>query len=968
MASDRWQRVAELFETAASLPPEQRAAYLDAASGGDPGLRREVEALLAAEGLASDVLKRAVAEAAREAAAGLPAAPSLAGRRIGPYELRRELGHGGMGAVYLAVRADDAYRKTVAIKLIRHGAEDPDTLHRFLAERQILATLDHPHIARLHDGGATEDGLPYVVMEHVEGEPLHTYCDQRRVGVTARLELFLKVCDAVQYAHRNLVVHRDLKPGNILVTAEGTPKLLDFGIAKLLEPPGATPATRTAVRLMTPEYASPEQVRGEPITTATDVYSLGVVLYELLTGQRPYQVAREAPGALERAICEQDPGRPSAVVGHAAEPVARARGLRPERLRRALAGDLDNIVLKALRKEPERRYASVEQLAADVRHHLEGRPVSARRDTFRYRAGKFVRRNAAGVGATLTTVAVVAGLTLSYTLRLARERDRVRIEAAKAAEVSSFLMELFEVSDPGHARGRDVTARELLDRGAGRIERQLAGEPAVRATMMRVIGAVYQRLGLYEEAGPLLEGALALADSADGDPLARAAALHEFGGLKLAKGDFAAADSLLTVALTLRRARPPFPSVELVGTLNDLGLTAQRRGQLPRADTLLSEAVGEARRLPTGEGNVEALGSALTLLGRLRQRQGRYTESDTLLREALERRRTELGEDHPSVGDALDALAETLRLDGRLEESEAMFREALAHGRRVLGNDHPTVTSRMGNLAIALDNQVKYPEALALKREVLVRSRTQLGPTHPFVAQTLNNLAATHSSMGNLAAASRLYREALAIHRGNYGAEHPSIATTLNNLAHALAEQLDHAGAVEHQRQALTIDRKLLGERHPYVGQDLVLVGVFLLAAGQVDAAEAPLREGVEILREALGPDHQANAVALYGLGKFLAVKRRFPEAREVVTEVLRIRRAALPAGHWETALAETLEGEVLAGLGRHAEAESLLVQGYDVVRQAQPSGSRNRTEARQRVVRFYVSRGAPERAAAVAP
>ena len=964
-ADDRWARIRELFQEAAGLPASAREAFLETACAGDRELQVEVESLLAAGDQAQSFLSRAVGAAAADVADG----PSYVGRRLGAYSVTRELGRGGMGAVYLAVRADDEYRKHVAVKVIRAGADDPDIRRRFRIERQILANLEHPNIARLLDGGTSDDDLPYVVMEYVDGEPLDVYCDRRRLPIDARLRLFRRVCDAVQFAHANLVVHRDLKPGNILVGPDGVPKLLDFGIAKLLDAPGDPAVTRTATRPMTPAYASPEQVRGEPITTATDVYALGVLLYELVSGHGPYRLGEHTPQAVEAAITTQPPERPSAALlrGEDGEGAAAARSTTPERLRRRLAGDLDTIVLMALRKEPGRRYASVEQLSDDVGRHLDGLPVRARPDTLGYRTAKFVRRHRAGMAVAAAAALFLSGLTAVYTIRLARERDRAQAEADKAAQVATFLTDLFEAADPEQARGREVTARELLDRGAGRIERELASEPAVQATMMGVIGRVYENLGAYPEATTLLERAVALRRGPAGeDALDLATALHDLGGLVRIKGEHARAESLVTAALGIRRNRLRAPHAELVASLTLLGLNETDRGDFPHADSLLGEAVAMGRQLPEGDAHTRVLGAALDQLGRLRLHQRKHAEADTLLAEALARRRHAFGEDHPSIGASLDALAEALRLDGRLEESETMFREAVAHARRILGDDHPTVVSRLGNLSIALDNQGKHAEAIAINQDVLVRNRRNLGANHPNVAKTLNNLAASHTRLGEYDRAEQLYLEALSIHRTNYGEEHPSIATVLNNLAHNSAEKRDFRRAVAYQRRALAMDRKLLGDAHMYVGQDNALIGIFLLADGQVAAAEQPLREGVAITRKAMGPDHRATAIGLYGLGKYLAAARRYAEGDSVTREVLRIRRAALPAGHWETALAETLLGEILGGLGRDAEAEPLLVNGYEIVRAAQPAGSRNRSEARERVVRFFTVRGRPGRADSV--
>ncbi len=435
---ERWKAVEPLLERVLELEPERRAAFLDEGCSGDPDLRAAVERLLAACERAEPLLESPapVVYSALLAPAPEPLAPAV-GARLGPWRIVGEAGHGGMGVVYLAERADEQYRQQIALKVLRGGAFDAHLARRFLEERQILASLNHPHIARLVDGGVTEEAVPWFAMEYVQGEPIDRYCDGRRLLVEQRLRLFLDVCDAVQYAHRSLVVHRDLKPSNILVTGDGQVKLLDFGIAKLIEGgqgggrAGGQEATGTGLRLMTPEYASPEQVRGQPVSTASDVYSLGVVLYELLAAERPYRAGSGRD--IEQLILEHEPARPSQMAARAGSPPAAARGTTPDRLRRQLAGDLDTIVLTALRKEPGRRYPSVEQLASDVRRHLEGLPVSARRDTWAYRAGKFVRRSRVALVAGVIGAALALGAVALLALRTSEPR---RIELGRATQVT----------------------------------------------------------------------------------------------------------------------------------------------------------------------------------------------------------------------------------------------------------------------------------------------------------------------------------------------------------------------------------------------------------------------------------------------------------------------------------------------------------------------------------------------------
>ncbi|HQQ77898.1 MAG TPA: serine/threonine-protein kinase, partial [Thermoanaerobaculia bacterium] len=483
MTPERWREAQRIFHEARERPPAERRAFVTSAASGDAEMEAEVASLLAADEGAGEFLET-------------PAAPSERPRtRVGPWQILREIGHGGMGTVYLGERADGPFRKTVAVKVVRRGMDTEAVLRRFRQERQILAGLEHPNIARLLDGGNTEDGLPYLVMEHVEGEPLTAWCARRALDVPQRLALFRTVCATVQFAHQNLVVHRDLKPGNIYVTADGTPKLLDFGVAKLLNADlagGTRDLTVAGGGGFTPEYASPEQIRGERITTASDVWSLGVLLYELLAGVRPFGAAGAPPGEVAKAVLETEPERPSAAA-------ARAGG---ERMRRRLEGDLDTIVLKALRKEPERRYASAEQLSEDVRRHLEGLPVKARGDTFAYRTGRlFARHRALAASAALVLLALVGGiLATAHQARIARaERARAdrRLEDVRKL-AGSFLFEFHDAiaTLPGSTPARELVVRRALEY-LGTLARETSGDPAAE----RDLADAYERLAEVQGGG-----------------------------------------------------------------------------------------------------------------------------------------------------------------------------------------------------------------------------------------------------------------------------------------------------------------------------------------------------------------------------------------------------------------------------------------------------------------------------------
>src|SRR5712692_4488334 len=532
--TERLVQIEDLCLTALELETTKRAAFLDQACGHNAELRREVEALLVSFDDAEGFLEAPAFAFADGLLDEFRSEREERGRRIGPYEIIQEIDRGGMGAVYLATRADQQYEKQVAVKLVKHGLDTEDIRRRFRHERQILASLDHPNIGRLIDGGTTDDGLPYFVMDYVEGLPINQYCDQKRLTTEERLRLFQTICSAVNYAHQNLVIHRDLKPGNILATEGGMPKLLDFGIAKLLDPARSEsdPHTVTQLGVMTPEYASPEQIKGENVTTASDVYSLGVLLYELLTGRRPYRIKSRRPDQIARVICEQEPEKPSTAVTRAEElpssngqpprtitpqSISEARATEPQKLRRLLDGDLDNIVLMAMRKEPERRYSSVEQFSEDIRRHLEQRPVIARKDTFGYRAEKFVRRNRVAVSAAaFVALAIVAALTVSLwqAHNARRQRDLAQRERSKAERINTFLQRMLSFSNQSVtsvwpvAQKRDVTVNQMLDEIAPQVIKELADQPDVRGQILRTIGSAYASQGQYDAAEKNFRAAL----------------------------------------------------------------------------------------------------------------------------------------------------------------------------------------------------------------------------------------------------------------------------------------------------------------------------------------------------------------------------------------------------------------------------------------------------------------------------
>ncbi len=860
MDAERWIQVQKLFDDALEQPAEARESYLRDACGADVGLYKEVRSLLEEEGQLLNML-----DGTAELTTDMLAALSLNGQQIGPYVLIRQIGMGGMGAVYLAERADGQFEQQVALKLIKRGMDSAQILARFQSERQILARLQHPNIARLLGGGISTDGRPYFVMEYIDGKPIDAYCDTHKLSVDERLALFTTACKAMLYAHTNLVVHRDLKPENILVTESGIVKVLDFGIAKVLEEADGPALTRTGMRVMTPAYASPEQIRGEAVNTSSDIYSLGVVLYELLTGYRPYELENRPAAEIAEVICGTLPEKPSTIISKSAETTteaSQARSTHPDRLRRRLSGDLDNIVLRALRKEPERRYVSVDALADDIRRHLTGLPVLARPDTLRYRVEKFISRHRLGVIATAAALMVATGLTAFYTLQLTQERDRAQaaltqaeLEQEKANEVTAFLRSIFAVSNPTEGQGRSVTARELLDTGAERIEVELKDQPEVQAKMMQVIGDVYKSMGLYEDAESLTRKGLAkLQDLYEGDHAEIARSQTILARIMLDKGQLPQADSLMTLALDMRRRLYGAEHVELAESLQEVGW--------------------------------------------LRQEQGNLEAAVAFNREMLAMRRNLFEPDAPIIAVSLNNMANSLTAFGDHEAAEPLFREALALHEKNYGPGHPEVANTLNNLGLMLQMQGKHAEAEPIMRQVLDLDLRTLGPEHPYVAISQNNLAQIFHRLGRFAAAESLFHVSLNLRKSLFGEEHPSVAESYNNIAILLTDQERHAEAEPLIRQALDINQRLLGPKHPRTGISTNALAGVLKYQGKTDQAESIFRTALSIYAEAFPENHLRHANPNYGLGTLLSEKGAYDEAEPLLLRAFKLRTADLAADH----------------------------------------------------------------------
>lgn len=828
MTPERWQQLQELFNAAVELTPSQQAAFLDQACAHDPALRQQAESLLLAGADATRRIQSAIGDAARDLPRFEDTPTDLL---IGPYKVIQELGQGGMGAVYLAVRADDEYQKRVAIKVVQHDLANPEVLRRFRNERQILAGLEHPYIARLLDGGTTRAGMPYVVMEYVEGDPIDRYCNHHRLSTNERLKLFRDVCAAVHYAHQNLIIHRDLKPGNILVTAGGVPKLLDFGIAKLLNPelgPQTQAITRWNMRLMTPEYASPEQIRGEPITTASDVYSLGVVLYELLTGHRPYRFKKYQAQEIERIVSFEEPEKPSTVVGRRkvqeqgsadAKTNTRLSARNPEKLRRQLAGELDAIVMMALRKESQRRYASAEQLSEDIRRYLKGRPVRARPDTMSYRTSKFIKRHKVGVAtAALLVLTLLAGVTTTtWQARIARsERARAEGRFNDVRKLANSF--IFDVHDniaelPGSTRAREALVKSALE-----YLNSLAQEAGNDPSLQRELALAYQKVG-----------------DVQGNPTN--------ANLGDTAGALASYHKALTIGEALVVANPSDAEAQ-----RSVALTYQKLSDLQGWTGDLNGAVASARKAVaffTSLAEADA-----TNLKALQSRAVSHIKLGDIMGNPL----------FPNTGNRAEAL-------GQYHQSLALWQSLHASDssdfttRRYLGLVHErigTMQQQQGNLAEAL---VSYQQSLIF--------RESLAADHPTNTDARRDLGVGYEKMADILAATEdatraleYSHKSLLIFEGLSAADPKnvnasrSLSISYANVGDIFLQTGDAAGSLENYLKSLAILEKLqtAGSSNVQLGRDLARLYSKLGDACATLAAttETPMTRRIDRWRQAV--------------------------------------------------------------------------------------------------------------------
>jgi serine/threonine protein kinase/tetratricopeptide (TPR) repeat protein len=936
---DAWvtlqRRALAVFESLLALPEDQRLAELEKEHGGEPELLAAVRQLLAEDSADESFLDQPLLVAGEKRGA-----PSYVGRRIGPYELKELLGEGGAGVVYLAERTEGDFEHKVAVKLIRRHLGTKEAERRVRTERQILASLDHPNIARLLDGGTTDDGVPYVIMEAIDGFSLTEFCDRGSLSLRQRLRLFRTVCESVHYAHSHLVVHRDLKPSNILVTSGGTPKLLDFGIAKLLEASAEEEDhTRTELRALTPAYASPEQLAGRTVTTASDVYSLGVILYELVCGLRPYELGTDTPDQLAVRLERTPPLRPSAAlrktVEETGEELARSRGMSRGELARRLESELDLVVAKAMAPDPDARYASAQQLAEDIGRLLDGLPVIARAPSFGYRLSKMVRRHrwAVGLGtAAMVLIVAFAALAAWKAVQLERERDTalaLRAEAERqrqrSAAVTAFLQDSFVLADPGETRGANLTAREVLAAGVARLPGSLGSEPDIRAALLEALADVHVGIGRYDAAGTLAEEAVTLRRGL-GSPVELAQSLETLGIARLHEQDFAAARALMAESLALRQRElgPEDPAV--ASNLFYLASLHHWQGRPEEAEAAARRALDIRQRNPTTPA-VE-LAESWYLLGEVTHQALDPEEVEDYFRRALAAYREAGQGQERKVVLCLHALGEMLAAAGRGEEAGQLLAEAEKEARALLGPDHPVVADILVSRGSWLRGEERWDEA-----------ETSL-------------------------------REAVAIYRRAGGDDDDLVVDGLVHLGNLLLEKGDLAAAEPPLREAVERSRRVLDDSDPRRGTVLNNLTVVLLRRGELAEVATLCAEAVPLRRRQLelaesSPEslRAGRAHTLLPCADGMARGGHFAAARTAAEEALATYEAQGP--EWRAAAAKSVLGAALAGLGENARGEELLAAGHAKLAEQRP-GSAYEREARERLAALYRRTGQLEKLAAL--
>lgn len=868
MEKQQWEKINSVIDKALTLPEEQRDSFISKQCKNNPELKAKITELLKS-------IKKSATESFLEKPDDYPGTlaaniavetnnpddnSSLVGQTIGVYHIDELVAHGGMGSVFRAHRADEAYESTVALKVLRRGLDTPSNVARFKRERNILAKLNHPNIARLLDGGMTGEGLPYLVMEYVKGENLIEYCNKHQLSIPGRITLFEDICKAVQHAHHNAVIHRDLKPSNIFVTKDGTVKVLDFGIAKLFEPNDSEKnrfKTRTKARMITPGYAAPEQLNNQPVTTATDTYTLGILLYELLAGLHPFDHQHKSSTEIEAAILKSTPYKPSQNFSrqpkNEQQSLANHRNSTPGEVKNKLQGDLDAIIMKALRKEPDARYHSVEQLWDDLQRRKQNLPIIARKDTFRYKSSKFIKRQKTALAVAAGFLILIASFITFYTWQITKQRNEAQQAEQKARQTLQYLINIFDYADPNQASAQNLTAAQMLDRGTDYIDSEIADQPEVKAALLGTMGSIYKNLGQYQKAGSLLTESLQMNRQLySEDHLNLANSMYRWAGYKMKTG----ADSL--AKSYFRKSAAMYNRLgnrsKYAATLGELGWAYYLDGKYEKADSLLQKALSINRALH-GPNSGEVAWD-YQYLGWISNGQGDFQHADSLFRKALTIRTEKFGVHHRLTAQTQQSLARILYNRQQYDEARQYVQAALNTQQDIFDGNHADIASSLNILGLINMREGQYKKAENYFTQVLHMRLDLFGNNHPYVLTTRNNLASVYYFMGNYGKAADMFSQVVNTTKKVRGPFHPEVATSLNNLAKTLQKARHQRAALKHYRQAIEIGRKNYNKEHPTMRRFRHNLALLYEALNQYAEASRLWRQNFEVLRKKNGLTH----------------------------------------------------------------------------------------------------------------
>ena len=909
----RWRRIETLFHQASEMDADRREAFIAKACSGDLELRAELDSLLSSSDMTLAELQSQVVDAASAMLHDLPAEKHNELERIGAYRLLRTLGQGGMGTVYLGARDDDQFQRNVAIKVLRAGlSHRPELQTLFRTERQILADFDHPNIARMLDGGITSQGSPYLVMEYIDGIALDVYCLQRMLNLDGRLQLYRTLCIAIDYAHRHLVIHRDIKPLNVLVTADGTLKLLDFGIAKLVDPyqsPSEQVLQQGNEHMLTPDYASPEQLLGRPVSTATDVYALGVLLFELLTGQLPFAGSRSDPRAQVHAVCELAPERPSDVC-------LQTGFLLPSDGRRIRA-DLDCIVGKALRKDPEQRYANASQLLSDLDRYLSGLPVEASEQTLSYRLGKFMRRHRVAAAATVLSVLLMIGFATAMAV-LARRATRGE---ARARREEQFLESILRAATPEGSQGETVTARQLLDQAAGRLNSELASDPELQSEMTESIAQSYVALGMYSKAEPLLDRALHLTEQGQGQ--ASASYADDLGNLATAirlQSEYSKAEPLFRHVVALNEKLYGSNSFPFAHSLSNLGECLYWQDKDAEAEQILRRALSIERPLADNLQDGTRNYLALSL-----ERRGDYPEAAQLLRESNSIAGSVHGKQSADYLISLHDLAGAQIDMGDLEGAARSEQEVLGTRQKIWGPSHPDTAYSLNNLGWIYLELGRWQLAEPLLKENLAIPRSPSAMAGPLYVSSLANWGRVLEQKGDFNGAENAFNQAMQLLASSGHQESWAGAKIMDYQALLELDRGRFNDAIPLAARVLQVERKLGGNNSPQLGNGLLVLGLAHLLANDPSEAEKSFREALEIRQRTFPVTHPELMLAQVRLAEALLAEGRSQEALDLMSSALvSAKTAQFPLPAWRMAEFQLVEAMALRETGREKEAANL--------------------------------------------